>query len=289
VNIQTATAATISQKSGVVLYNQFSANAWNSHPEIRQAILTDQNPRWWRNYVASPEGVVNPLPGGGYFVPMITWPGTKGALQPSSVTPANLAIAVANAQGGYISTFTEFDGQGYSVAEAVAGWHTMMADASILAFRAGGGKIIGPYTIEDATAPTSKFRQFLDGIAANGDPDADEYSLDKYGGPGTTAANVTAIMTRVANYHAAFPTKPLWLQEYDMIIGQSQAEDAQQVDFMTQIRAQLDALSYVTADLWFYGGPKQGVGEFANVRAAALYNDDGTITIAGSKWKTLGR
>lgn len=291
VTIGAAVTATLSQKSGVVLYNQFSTNSWNAHPEIKQAILVDQCPKWWRNYVASPEGVANPLPGcGGYFVPMITWPADKGPLQPSSVTPANLAVAVANATGGYISTFTEFEGQGYTVAEACAGWHTMMTDSSIISYRAGGGKIISPYTVQDGSGGGSLFRQFLTCIAGNGDPDADEYALDKYGSSSVDAAtNVTAIMTRVNSFHSAFPTKNLWLQEYDVIAGFTQAEDVEQTDFMTLMRAQLDPLSWVTADLWFYGGPKVGVPGFANVRAAALYNDDGTITIAGTKWKQLGR
>lgn len=295
VNVQPAVPATLAAKGGIVLYNQQTVNAWNAHPEIKQACLIDQNPRWWRNYVASPEGVVNPLPGGGWFIPMLLWPADRAvglvSPQPSSVTPENIAIAVANAGGGYISAFAEFEGQGYSVAEAVAGWHTLITNPDIVTFRANGGRIISPYTIQDGSGAGSIFRQFLAGVAANGDPDPDDYSLDKYTGAGlTNAQHISQIMARVNNYRVAFPDKHLWLQEYaiDDATGSIVVPEQELIDFMVGMRGALDPLSWVT-DLWFYLGPSPGVIKFASIPSTGLYLDDGTITVGGSKWKTLGR
>lgn len=291
INVQAAVAATLAQKSGVVLYQE-EQTSWNGQHALVQATLVDQNPRWWRNYTPTPQGIADPLPGGGQFLPMIPFPAFHPALNPHvdySPTPTAIAQCIANAHG-YIATWAEPDGFGFSVAESVAGWHTLVTDPGIIAWRAAGGKLIGPYTVSDGSGAGSYFQQFLAGVAANGDPEPDEYSLDKYGSDAASlASNVATIMTRVNNYHTAFPTKQLWLLEYDIIAGFSQASDQLQIDFMAAMRAQLDPLPWITGDFWFYQGPKNGVAAFGSSRAASLYNDDGTITIAGTAWKQLGR
>lgn len=279
-----------STKSGVVLYQE-EQTTWNGQHAQIQSLLADQKLRWWRNYTPTPQGISDPpAPGGSQFLPMIPFPVFHSGVNPNvdySPTPTAIANAIANAHG-YIATWAEPDGFGFSVAESVAGWHTLLADAGIIAFRAGGGKLIGPYTVTDGSVGGSYYQQFLTGIAGNGDPDPDEVSLDRYAGTTDNTANVATIMGRINNYHAAFPTKQLWLIEY--AIGNNPAiTDAQIVDFMTQMRTQLDGLSYISGDFWFYLGPRLGVAEFGSVRQAALYNDDFSIRIAGSAWKKLGR
>jgi hypothetical protein len=239
---------------------------------------------------------VNPLPGGGWFLPVLVWPAfiANGSIgpQPDSTTPANIALAVANAQGGYIGTFDEVEGQGYTVQQAIDGWHRIVTHPDVIAWRAGGGKLLSPLWIQDGSVGGSFFRQFLTGVAAAGDPDPDEYALDKYTGAGqTNATHVSQIMARVNNFHAAFPTKQLWMFEYaiDDAKGSINVPDLEMTDFMTAIRAQFDSLPWVTADLWFFGGPKGGVPQFGSILNSGLYNPDGSITICGSKWKTLGR
>lgn len=289
VNVVAAVPATPSIKSGIVLYAD-EQTTWKGQQSSVQAVLADQNLKWWRNYIPTPQGIANPIPGGSKFLPMIPFPAYHPAVNPNidyTPTPTAIAQCIANASG-YIATWAEPDGFGFSVAESVAGWHTLVTDPGIIAWRAGGGKLIGPYTVSDGSVGGSYYQQFLAGIAANGDPEPDELSLDKYGGSTDNTANVASIMGRINNYHAAWPTKQLWLIEY--AIGNNPAiTDAQIVDFMTQMRAQLDALSYISGDFWFYLGPRVGVAEFGSVRQASLYNDDFTIRIAGTAWKTLGR
>lgn len=271
----------------------YSTNVWNARPDIRQEILEDQNPKWWRNYVGTPEGVRNPLKGGGFFVPMLTWPGPDkspfGFLQPDATTAAKIDEAIANAAGGYISTFTEFDGQGYSAAEAIAGWHRIVTYAPMVAWRAAGGKLISPYTVADGSVPGSDFDLFMTGVAAAGDPLPDEIALDKYAGTTTdNPGNVAVIMGRVDAYHSRYPGKFLWLQEFSIATAFPGPTDTFTLDFQDQATAALlSRASYVRAWLWWYGGPLSGPGNSA--ANMAMYQNNGTIRPQGAHWRTLDR
>lgn len=255
------------------------------------ACLEDQNPRWWRNYVGTPEGVRNPLRGGGYFVPMLTWPGPDkspfGFVQPDATTPAKIDEALANAQGGYISTFTEFDGQGYTVQEAIDGWGRIVTYAPMIAWRAAGGKLISPYTVTDGSVPGSSFDQFMTGIASAGYSMPDEIALDKYGGfQFDNTLNVSVVLGRIDNYHAKYPSQFIWLQEFSIAVSPA-CTDVVIQDFMDQMTTALQSRAYVRAWLWWFDGPFSAPGNATpNMQ---LYNDNGMIRPNGVHWRTLDR
>lgn len=236
----------------------------------QQATLDDQKPAWWHNFQPTPEGIVSPP--GTKFVPML--------FATSDYTPSKIASAVANAEDGWIMGQGEPDMNGTTVAEVITNWGTLVNDASIVANPQI--KLVSPYPAGDQSGTGSFLRQVESGIISNGWRMWDAVAFDRY-------APEATILGIVANYHALWPSMPIWIPEYaiDSGVNGLGATMAAQAAFMQSIAESLDKLSYVARHACWFNGPSDWGTNFFTSRA--LYDNSAAPTMLAPTWNACGR
>lgn len=234
-----------------------------------QAALNDQAPAWWHNFEVSKQGLVSPP--GSYFVPMI--------LETSDFAADKISTAVANAEGNWIIGQGEPDGHGYTPAQVVTNWGSLVNHPDIIANPQI--KLVSPYPQGDQSAPGSFLRQVEAGIVAAGYRMWDAIAFDRY-------APLATIQTIIANYRAVWPTTDLWIPEYsvDSGFGGGGASYATQAAYMKACSEAFDRLPYLTHHACWYSGPASwGPNNFT---LRALYDNAAQPTPLAPVWRNCG-
>lgn len=235
-----------------------------------QAALNDQRPAWWHNFEVSKQGLVSPP--GSYFVPMV--------LETSDYAPGKISTAVANAEGNWIIGQGEPDGHGYTPAQVVANWGTLVNHPDIVANPQI--KLVSPYPQGDQSGAGSYLRQVEAGIISAGYRMWDAIAFDRY-------APLATIQTIIANYRAVWPTTDLWIPEYsiDSGFGGAGASYAAQADYMKACSEAFDRLPYLTHHACWYSGPASwGPNNFT---LRALYDNAAQPTPLAPVWRNCGK
>lgn len=235
-----------------------------------QALLNDQQPAWYHNFLTTPQGLVSPP--GCYFVPML--------LETADYASDKIVEAVSNAQGNWLIGQGEPDGHGYTPAQVVANWGTLVNHPAILANPQI--KLVSPYPQGDQSGAGSFLRQVEAGIISAGFRMWDAISFDRY-------APLATILTIITNYRAVWPTMDLWIPEYsiDSGFGGGGASYAAQADFMKAASEAFDRMPYLTHHACWYSGPATfGPNNFT---LRALYDNAALPTPLAPVWRNCGK
>jgi hypothetical protein len=212
---------------------------------------------------------------------MLAWPADAGDNGPSSILPANIALAVTNAaDSGWIATFGEFDQNGFTVQQAIDGWVAIVTDPNVGAHPEI--KLISPYAVTLAN-----LQSFMTGITSLGVRLPDAIALDGYSGNLTDPMqSVGIVQNRVRSWHAAFPTYPLWYMEY-AINAVGTPSDTVVTTFMHDIAEWFNLQAYVLGHFWWFMGPPSFAHGQFSARNQVLYDESAVVTGIGNYWKSL--
>lgn len=265
------------RKCGVAVVALYDGAGNRNNPwtiEQQHAALEDLQPAWWHNFEPSSEGI-SLLSNGGYFVPML--------VDVTDHTPAKIATAVANAQGGYIMSLGEADGHGWTVQQGIDAWGALVTDAAILA--RPDIKLGSPYTVTDGSVAGSWFQLWYAGIKAAGYRTPDFFDLDKYG-------SSNGVTDRVNNYFAAFPEiSDFWIPEYAIDTGSSVSAvpQSQEIPYMQLMSQTFDRDRYakLTHHAKWLLGPRHFT--IYDWHGREMYDDAAQPMSTAAVWRDCGR
>lgn len=219
---------------------------------------------WWYRYAPDTQGLVTPA--GMEFVSMITSP----SLQLDAATILSACQAVG--RNGWLIYLNEPEQEGISVADAVAGWDTLVNDPNIIGYNI---QLVSPTGTTSAGPRTTSqwlydFMTQIQSLSRVRMPDA--IALHRYNN------GSHAILNWWAKYNTVYQGYRFWFTEFGPgVDGGLAANEA----FM--LEAWKDLVQSPSCDrvAWFE------LGYFLAETWLNLANTDGTLTALGTYWRNL--
>lgn len=221
--------------------------------------------RWLYNWNIDPPET---LPAGVEFIPMIY----------NSRAVADEALARVKSQApvhryGELLGFNEPDAKTQgdtSVEKALTQWPKLEATG----LRLGSPSCVHPDN-EWMTA-------FMKGVDAHG-LRVDFICVHSYGGP-----SAESLVTRLEKVHALYK-RPIWITEFAVADWEAKSPEENRhkpekvADFVAKLLPQLEAMDFIERYAWFHGGISGGP-----LASSQLFNPDGTLTVVGEAYRSLG-
>ena len=241
---------------------------------------------WTRNYYVEidplDEGYA--LPAGIDFIPTIY--GDTGTAFGSGCTQANINIAIQTSTTGELITFTEpnqSDQANMTPARCAELWSLI---------RGSGLRITSPVVaLTSSSVPFGTANDWISQfVTALGSADWDITAVDMYADITgfSVTSNAAALIAQLDAIRAAFPTKPVWLNETGMISFSSLPSNPtndQVLAWMQRVAAICKARPWVERYCWYRVGPGDATDNgFNNI---TLYTENGVQTTIGKYYADI--
>lgn len=256
--------------------------------------------RWFYNYAVTPWGYVGASPNFGFGVPM-TDPGPDTTTLPipagvqfvpmfldgSHVNTQEIAWAQPfAASSGYVITFNEPYGQGnMTVAQAIAAWPQVQAMADAV-----GAKIVAPSIGYGSSIPNQWLSDFMAAIALNGyRVDVLNYhaTLGNYSGAFGVPGQTQAFFSGLDAMHAAFPSFPIWVTEWQLFTTNDAAGQAQLSEALDEINEGMISRPWVQRRAYWPLGTDPTKPGGAGFDTLSLCDAAGNLSTTGAYYVTI--